>query len=117
MRLALTYSVHRWRHSFFANFFIFSVATQTAVALDEQHTRLMNPVWSPTSDNIVQACILFMTYTTYLMMLCTQAFVRDNNIYVRDLSSTTIMQVTSDGTPNRQPGNAPKTCLLNVLRS
>jgi hypothetical protein len=33
-----------------------------------------------------------------------QAFVRDNNVYIKDTGANTIRQVTTDGTPGRQSG-------------
>lgn len=72
---------YRWRHSYFANFYVYSISAKTATLLDDQNRRLMNPVWAA-SGNI--------------------AFVRDNNVYIKDTGANTIRQVTTDGTPGRQ---------------
>jgi dipeptidyl aminopeptidase len=71
-----------WRHSFYANYWIFDVATQTAEPLDpdmQGDTRVQLATWSPQSDSIV--------------------FTRKNNLYLRKLSSRTVVQITKDGGP------------------
>ncbi len=45
-------AICRWRHSYFANFYVYSISAKTATLLDDQNRRLMNPVWAP-SSNIV----------------------------------------------------------------
>ncbi|KAN0098665.1 putative dipeptidyl-aminopeptidase B [Hyaloscypha variabilis] len=71
-----------WRHSFYAKYFIFDVDTQTAQALDpaapEEWIQLAS--WSPQSDAIV--------------------FTRDNNLFLRKLSSENVTQITTDGGTN-----------------
>ena len=71
-----------WRHSFYAKYWIFDVATQTAEALDSGNLdgRVQLASWSPQSDAIV--------------------FTRDNNLFLRKLSSPAITQITTDGGTN-----------------
>jgi dipeptidyl aminopeptidase len=71
-----------WRHSFYAKYWIFDVATQTAEALDADNIdgRVQLASWSPQSDAIV--------------------FTRDNNLFLRKLSSTKVIQITTDGGPD-----------------
>jgi dipeptidyl aminopeptidase len=71
-----------WRHSFYAKYWIFDVATQTAEALDpaDTHGRVQLASWSPQSDAIV--------------------FTRDNNLFLRKLSDSKVIQITTDGGPN-----------------
>lgn len=71
-----------WRHSFYAKYWIFDVATQTAEALDPDniHGRVQLASWSPQSDKIV--------------------FTRDNNMFLRTLSSAKVIQITTDGGAN-----------------
>ncbi|KAI9780615.1 MAG: hypothetical protein M1835_004451 [Candelina submexicana] len=68
-----------WRHSSTANYWIFDVATQSGQALDPKNpeARIQLALWSPKSGAIV--------------------FTRDNNLFLRDLSSTTATQITKDG--------------------
>jgi dipeptidyl aminopeptidase len=68
-----------WRHSFYARYWIFDVATQTAQPLDptDPHGRVQLASWSPQSDAVV--------------------FTRDNNLFLRKLSSPTVIQITKDG--------------------
>lgn len=71
-----------WRHSFYAKYWIFDVETQTAEALDAANPdgRIQLASWSPQSDAVV--------------------FTRDNNLFLRKLSSKTVTQITQDGGPN-----------------
>lgn len=71
-----------WRHSFYARYWIFDVETQTAQPLDPENKdgRVQLASWSPQSDAIV--------------------FTRDNNLFLRKLSSSTVTQITTDGGPN-----------------
>jgi dipeptidyl aminopeptidase len=71
-----------WRHSFYANYFIIDVASQTADALDPAHPeeRIQLASWSPQSDAVV--------------------FTRDNNLFLRQLSSKNVTQITTDGGPD-----------------
>ncbi|KAK9448645.1 dipeptidyl peptidase IV N-terminal region-domain-containing protein [Limtongia smithiae] len=68
-----------WRHSYFAQYWIYNVATKEVEPLIPgnltEEVRLA--MWSPTGDVI--------------------AFVLHNNLYVRNVSSTSVVQVTSDG--------------------
>ena len=68
-----------WRHSYTGRFWIFDVATQRAQALDPERPddRIQLASWAPTSDLIV--------------------FTRDNNMFLRMLSSTAVRQITHDG--------------------
>ena len=68
-----------WRHSYTGLYWIFDVATQTAQPLDPTNPngRVQLAIWSPTSDAVV--------------------FVRDNNMYLRNLSSDRVITVTTDG--------------------
>ncbi|PWY92706.1 pheromone maturation dipeptidyl aminopeptidase DapB [Aspergillus heteromorphus CBS 117.55] len=77
--LLLSEREKNWRHSFTGKYWIFDVATQTAQPLDPANpdARVQLAVWSPTSDAV--------------------AFVRNNNMYLRKLSSETIVPVTKDG--------------------
>ncbi|PBP28151.1 putative dipeptidyl-aminopeptidase B [Diplocarpon rosae] len=71
-----------WRHSFYAKYWIFDVETQSAQALDPADVdgRIQLASWSPQSDAVV--------------------FTRNNNLFLRKLSSTTVTQITTDGGPN-----------------
>ena len=71
-----------WRHSFYARYWIFDVETQTAQPLDPANKdgRVQLASWSPQSDAV--------------------AFVRDNNLFLRKLSSSSATQITTDGGPN-----------------
>jgi dipeptidyl aminopeptidase len=79
--IAADYSSN-WRHSFYAKYFIFDVETQTAEALDpaapEDYIQLAS--WSPQSDAVV--------------------FTRENNLFLRKLSSDRVTQITTDGGTN-----------------
>lgn len=68
-----------WRHSFTGKYWLFDVETQTAQPLDPSNSnaRIQLAHWSPTSDAV--------------------AFVRDNNLYLRKLSTTEVIQITEDG--------------------
>ncbi|KAI9722607.1 MAG: hypothetical protein M1812_001538 [Candelaria pacifica] len=68
-----------WRHSSTGKYWIFDVATQSGQALDpiNPEGRIQLASWSPKSDAII--------------------FTRDNNLFLRKLSSTTVAQVTKDG--------------------
>lgn len=52
-------AICRWRHSYFANFYVYSISAKTATLLDDQNRRLMNPVWAP-SGNIVPLLLLLL---------------------------------------------------------
>lgn len=71
-----------WRHSFYAKYWIFDVDSQSAQALDPANpdARIQLASWSPQSDAVV--------------------FTRDQNLYLRKLSSRTVTQITSDGGTN-----------------
>jgi len=71
-----------WRHSFYANYWIFDVETQSAEPLDPDNIdgRIQLASWSPQSDAVV--------------------FTRENNLFLRKLSSNKVIQITQDGGPN-----------------
>ncbi|KAL3418759.1 dipeptidyl aminopeptidase b [Phlyctema vagabunda] len=77
--LVATGSQSNWRHSFTAQYWIFDVATQEAEPLDPAlpEGRIQLASWSPQSDAVV--------------------FTRDNNLFLRKLSSSTVTQITKDG--------------------
>ncbi|RAL02969.1 dipeptidyl aminopeptidase dapB [Aspergillus ibericus CBS 121593] len=77
--LILSEREKNWRHSFTGKYWIFDVATQTAQPLDpsDPDGRVQLAVWSPTSDMV--------------------AFVRNNNLYLRKLSSEKVEPITKDG--------------------
>ncbi|OOQ82014.1 putative dipeptidyl-aminopeptidase B [Penicillium brasilianum] len=77
--LVLSDYASNWRHSYYGNYWIFDVATQTAEALDpDNHTgRIQLAWWSPESDAVV--------------------FIWENNVYLRQLSSSKAVPVTTDG--------------------
>ena len=68
-----------WRHSFYARYWILDVETQIVEPLDAANKDglIQLATWSPKSDAIV--------------------FTRDNNLFLRKLSSTDIIQITRDG--------------------
>jgi dipeptidyl aminopeptidase B len=68
-----------WRHSFYGRYWIFDVESQTAQALDpaDLNSRVQLASWSPQSDAVV--------------------FTRGNNMFLRKLSSPTVVQITKDG--------------------
>ena len=68
-----------WRHSYTGRYWVFDVASQSAEALDPSNPggRIQLASWSPTSDTIV--------------------FTRDNNLFMRKLTSKTVTQITKDG--------------------
>ncbi|KAL5360057.1 putative dipeptidyl-aminopeptidase B [Aspergillus floccosus] len=68
-----------WRHSYTGLYWIFDVDTQTAEPLDPDapEGRVQLAIWSPNSDAVV--------------------FVRDNNMYLRNLSSDKVIRITKDG--------------------
>lgn len=71
-----------WRHSFYAKYWIFDVATQQAEPLDPGNLsgRVQLAKWSPHSDAVV--------------------FVRWNNVYLRKLSSSKVIPITKNGGKN-----------------
>ncbi|GLA64044.1 hypothetical protein AtubIFM56815_007066 [Aspergillus tubingensis] len=77
--LLLSEREKNWRHSFTGKYWIFDVATQSAQPLDpsDPDARVQLAIWSPTSDMV--------------------AFVRNNNLYLRKLSSKEVVPITKDG--------------------
>lgn len=70
-----------WRHSFTGIYWIFDVETQKAEPLDPENSqlRVQSAQWSPKSNAIV--------YTS------------DNNLYIRHLETSQVVQITKDGGP------------------
>lgn len=77
--LVMSEEQKNWRHSYTGLYWIFDVASQTAEPLDPSNTesRVQLASWSPQDDAIV--------------------FTRDNNMYLRKLTSTNVEQITTDG--------------------
>ncbi|RKF62969.1 putative dipeptidyl-aminopeptidase B [Erysiphe neolycopersici] len=77
--LVATDSRQNWRHSFLAKYWIFDVESQTAEPLDpaEPNKSIQLASWSPQSNAIV--------------------FTRDNNLFLRSISSSEVVQITTDG--------------------
>ena len=77
--LVMSKEQHNWRHSYTGNYWVFDVASQEAQALDPGNPegRIQLASWSPQSDAIV--------------------FTRDNNMFIRKLSSDDVTQITHDG--------------------
>jgi dipeptidyl aminopeptidase B len=71
-----------FRHSFTGDYYIFDVATQEAEPLDPGNTdgRVQLAQWAPTSDSVV--------------------FTRDNNLFLRIISSDAVREITKDGGTN-----------------
>ena len=70
-----------WRHSYTGLYWIFDVASQTAEPLDPARAedRIQLALWSPQGDAVV--------------------FTRDNNMFLRNLGSQNVEQITTDGGP------------------
>ncbi|KAL6247585.1 hypothetical protein RBB50_005931 [Rhinocladiella similis] len=70
-----------YRHSFLGVYFILDVETQAVQPLDPAYpdSKIQLAQWSPNSDSVV--------------------FTRDNNLYLRSLSSAKVTQITNDGGP------------------
>ena len=68
-----------WRHSSTGRFWLFDVESQTGQPLDPAHPndKIQLGTWSPKSDAVV--------------------FTRDNNMFLRRLSSDRVTQITRDG--------------------
>lgn len=68
-----------WRYSYTGRYWVFDVDTQTAQPLDpsNQDGLVQLAIWSPNSDAVV--------------------FVRENNVYLRNLSSQKVITITRDG--------------------
>lgn len=79
--LVMSEQQHNWRHSYTGKYWIFNVDTQRGEALDVSapDERIQLASWAPTSDSIV--------------------FTRNNNMFLRELSSSKITQITFDGGP------------------
>ena len=77
--LVMSEEQRNWRHSFTGKYWIFNVETQTGEALDPANpdARIQLASWSPQSDAII--------------------FTRNNNLFLRTLSSKTVKQITKDG--------------------
>ena len=70
-----------WRHSYTGLYWVFDVESQTAEPLDPSNpeARIQLATWSPQGDAVV--------------------FTRDNNIFLRVLSSNDVDKITTDGGP------------------
>lgn len=68
-----------YRHSFRANYYVWDIKTQTLTPLLKE-AKQMNAKFSPKADKVV--------------------FVKDNNLYINDLQTNKITQVTTDGKQN-----------------
>lgn len=68
-----------WRHSYTGKYWVFDVDTQSAQPLDPSNPdgRIQLAIWSPNSDAVV--------------------FIRDNNMYLRKLSSEKVTTISKDG--------------------
>lgn len=77
--LVLTHQQDNWRHSFFGQYWVVDVATQKAEPLDPGNLsdRVQLAIWSPKSDAIT--------------------FVRENNLYLRNVASLEVTSITQDG--------------------
>lgn len=77
--LVMSQEQHNWRHSYTGKYWIFDVASQEAQALDPGNpdARIQLASWSPQSDAIV--------------------FTRNNNMFLRKISSDDVIQITQDG--------------------
>jgi dipeptidyl aminopeptidase len=75
-------SKKNFRHSFTAQYYLFDVAEQSAQLLDPENEegRVQLAQWAPTSDSVV--------------------FTRDNNMFLRSISSNDVKQITYDGGTN-----------------
>ena len=79
--LVISSKKKNWRHSYTGLYWIFDVEKQQAEPLDPEKPegRIQLASWSPQSDSIV--------------------FTRDNNMFLRKLSSKTVIPITEDGGP------------------
>ena len=70
---------HNWRHSSTGRFWLYDVAAEKGQPLDPSKPdgRIQLATWSPNSDAVV--------------------FTRENNMFLRKLSDTPIIQITKDG--------------------
>ncbi|KAJ5110983.1 hypothetical protein N7532_001518 [Penicillium argentinense] len=77
--LVLSNYQSNWRHSYYGKYWIFDVATQKAEPLDPKDLsdRVQLATWSPQSDAVV--------------------FVRENNLFLRKLSSSEVIPITKNG--------------------
>ncbi|PGH09659.1 hypothetical protein AJ79_05625 [Helicocarpus griseus UAMH5409] len=77
--LVLSSEEKNWRHSFTGKYWLFDVETQTGQPLDPDAPdgRIQLASWSPSSDAVV--------------------FTRDNNMFLRELSSEKVTTITTDG--------------------
>ncbi|KAG7840016.1 hypothetical protein KL942_002815 [Ogataea angusta] len=75
--LVICDKVHNWRHSFFATYFVLEVESKRISPLYNGSSLVSLAKWSPDSSSI--------------------AFVVDNNVYVKNLASNEVRQVTFEG--------------------
>ncbi|VVT56454.1 uncharacterized protein SAPINGB_P005066 [Magnusiomyces paraingens] len=71
--------IKNYRHSSFANYFLYNIETKFTEPLYPGHhsSKIAVSRWSPASDKV--------------------AFVLDNNLYIRDITSQNVDQITKDG--------------------
>ncbi|GFF33566.1 probable dipeptidyl-aminopeptidase B [Aspergillus lentulus] len=86
-----------WRHSFTGKYWVLDVDSQTAQPLDPSAPdgRVQLALWSPASDAVV--------------------FIRDNNLYLRRLSSDRVVTITKDGGENLFYGVPDWVCEEEVI--
>lgn len=79
--LVMSNTKKNWRHSSTGLYWIFDVETQQAEPLDPEKPkeRIQLASWSPKSDSVV--------------------FTRENNMFLRKLSSKKVIEITKDGGP------------------
>ncbi|KAI9809061.1 MAG: hypothetical protein M1825_002350 [Sarcosagium campestre] len=79
--LVLSDKESNWRHSFYGKYWIFDTGKQEAEPLDKDnpHARIQLASWSPDSTAVV--------------------FTRDKNLFIRDIASQEVKQITKDGGP------------------
>ncbi|EEH21555.2 hypothetical protein PABG_03771 [Paracoccidioides brasiliensis Pb03] len=80
--LVLSNEEKNWRHSFTGKYWLFDVESQTGQPLDPaaKDQRVQLASWSPRSDAVV--------------------FTRDNNMFLRKLSSNEVIKITTNGGVN-----------------
>jgi dipeptidyl-peptidase 4 len=79
--LLVTNEDKQYRRSYFADYFLYDLSTQTLAPLDETHRPQMLASYSPQGDQV--------------------AYIHANNLYVKDLKSNKVRQITKDGEFNK----------------
>lgn len=75
--LIITDQELQWRHSSFSNYWIFNMESKNIEPLYQENVKLSNAQWSPTGEYV--------------------SFVFENNLFVKNIESSTLVQVTQDG--------------------